>query len=106
MESENELNEKSLDDAKREKNGIISKKQYKFYWACFWVLEIFFGLVACAGLFIAMIIGKKSTGILGMIMMIGGSVFVVFFGFFFIIKYAAKIQMYRLYRDHPEEFDR
>lgn len=85
-------------------NTIIFAKQYRRYIALYLVISIFLAIVFLIGFFIIALSTEEAIIIAGVVTLLCSGTFLIIFSLAFIIKYSFRLQLYREFKKHPENF--
>lgn len=84
---------------------LITKTQYKTILLKICVILTISVLVCLSGMILMLATSNRTLLFIGLIIFVLGGFLLIFDSFFLVIKYAAKIQLYRHYKKHPEDFE-
>lgn len=89
----------------RQLGFLVSEKQYKKILIILYTTLIITALVGFSGMLIMLLSSSRTLLLVGLAIFASGGILLGFESFFLVIKYAAKIQLYRHYKKHPEDFE-
>lgn len=84
---------------------LITETQYKTIILKMCIILTVSVLICLGGMILMLVTSSRTLLIIGLIIFVLGGFLLIFDTFFLVIKYAAKIQLYRHYKKHPEDFE-
>jgi uncharacterized membrane protein len=94
-----------MDNAENKMNLLITAKQYKLYLLLYIGISTIMGVTFLGGMLIIMLSTEVPYIIAGVITVICSAISLIVYSLIFIFKYSFKLQLYREYKKHPENFD-